>query len=133
MGLHAVWPFKPGAAGGKVSRILLGIMLIAALFSMWVENTATAAVLIPVALTVASQVPDPKKAKGLLILLVMGIAYSASLGGMVTVMGSGSNAVAAGFLQESPLYFRGLDGLRCAGFLVVISGDLVVATQTDQS
>ena len=88
------------AAGGKVSLILLGIMLIAGLFSMWVENTATAAVLIPVALTVASQVPDPSKAKGLLILLVMGIAYSASLGGMATVMGAGSNAVAAGFLTE---------------------------------
>jgi sodium-dependent dicarboxylate transporter 2/3/5 len=87
-------------AGGKVSRILLAIMLIAGLFSMWVENTATAAVLIPVALTVASQVPDPKKAGGLLILLVMGIAYSASLGGMATVMGAGSNAVAAGFLAE---------------------------------
>ncbi len=87
-------------AGGKVSRILLAIMLIAGLFSMWVENTATAAVLIPVALTVASQVPDPQKAKGLLILLVMGIAYSASLGGMATVMGAGSNAVAAGFLGE---------------------------------
>jgi sodium-dependent dicarboxylate transporter 2/3/5 len=53
-----------------------------------------------VALTVASQVPDPKKARGLLILLVMGIAYSASLGGMATVMGAGSNAVAAGFLAE---------------------------------
>jgi solute carrier family 13 (sodium-dependent dicarboxylate transporter), member 2/3/5 len=87
-------------AGGRVPQILLGIMLIAGLFSMWVENTATAAVLIPVALTVASQVPDPGKAKGLLILLVMGIAYSASLGGMATVMGAGSNAVAAGFLQE---------------------------------
>ena len=35
-----------------------------------------------------------------LILLVMGIAYSASLGGMATVMGAGSNAVAAGFLAE---------------------------------
>lgn len=88
------------AAGGRVSRILLGIMLIAGLFSMWVENTATAAVLIPVALTVASQVPDPQKAKGLLILLVLGIAYSASLGGMATIMGAGSNAVAAGFLNE---------------------------------
>ena len=87
-------------AGGRVPYVLLGIMLIAGLFSMWVENTATAAVLIPVALTVASQVPDPDKAKGLLILLVMGIAYSASLGGMATVMGAGSNAVAAGFLQE---------------------------------
>ncbi|MDX1615346.1 MAG: DASS family sodium-coupled anion symporter [Candidatus Promineifilaceae bacterium] len=85
---------------GQVSRLLLGMMLIAAIFSMWVENTATAAVLLPVALTVAKQVPDPKKAKGLLILLVLGIAYSASLGGMVTVMGAASNAVAAGFLQQ---------------------------------
>ncbi|MGW8319554.1 MAG: DASS family sodium-coupled anion symporter [Candidatus Promineifilaceae bacterium] len=88
------------ASGGRVSRLLLGMMLIAALFSMWVENTATAAVLVPVALTVASQVPDPQRAKGLLILLVLGIAYSASLGGMATVMGAASNAVAAGFLQE---------------------------------
>ncbi len=87
-------------SGGKISRLLLGMMLIAAGFSMWVENTATAAVLIPVALTIASQVPDPKKAKGLLVMLVIGIAYSASLGGMATIMGSGSNAVAAGFLQE---------------------------------
>lgn len=86
--------------GGRIPQILLGLMLIAAGFSMWVENTATAAVLIPVALTVAAQVPDPQKAKGFLILLVIGIAYSASLGGMATVMGAGSNAVAAGFLTE---------------------------------
>jgi solute carrier family 13 (sodium-dependent dicarboxylate transporter), member 2/3/5 len=88
------------ATGGRISHLLLGMMLIAALFSMWVENTATAAVLLPVALTVAKQVPDRKNAKNLLILLVLGIAYSASLGGMVTVMGAASNAVAVGFLQQ---------------------------------
>ena len=88
------------ASGGRIPTLLLGIMAIAAFFSMWVENTATAAVLIPVALTVAKQVPDPKTAKRLLVLLVMGIAYAASVGGMVTLMGSSSNAVAAGFLQQ---------------------------------
>jgi sodium-dependent dicarboxylate transporter 2/3/5 len=108
------------AAGGKVSRILLAIMLIAGLFSMWVENTATAAVLIPVALTVASQVPNPKKAEGLLILLVMGIAYSASLGGMATVMGAGSNAVAAGFLSEiGPFTFTDWMIYGVPGFLLL--------------
>jgi sodium-dependent dicarboxylate transporter 2/3/5 len=56
--------------------------------------------LIPVALTIARQLPDPKKARQLLVLLVLGIAYSASLGGMVTIMGSASNAVAAGFLAQ---------------------------------
>lgn len=88
------------ASGGRISTLLLGIMGIAAFFSMWVENTATAAVLIPVALTVAKQVPEPKTAKRLLVLLVLGIAYAASVGGMATLMGASSNAVAAGFLQQ---------------------------------
>jgi solute carrier family 13 (sodium-dependent dicarboxylate transporter), member 2/3/5 len=88
------------ASGGGVPRLLLGLMGVAAGLSMWVENTATAAVLIPVALTISRQVPDPEKARPLLVLLVLGIAYSASLGGMVTVMGAASNAVASGFLAE---------------------------------
>jgi sodium-dependent dicarboxylate transporter 2/3/5 len=67
---------------------------------MWVENTATAAMLIPVAMTIARQVEDPDQASGLLTLLVLGLAYSASVGGMATVMGSASNAVAFGFLSE---------------------------------
>jgi sodium-dependent dicarboxylate transporter 2/3/5 len=87
-------------SGGGVSTLLLGLMGIAAVLSMWVENTATAAVLIPVALTISRQVPDPKKARGLLVILVLGIAYSASLGGMTTIMGSASNAVASGFLAQ---------------------------------
>ncbi len=88
------------ASGGAVPLLLLGLMGVAAVLSMWVENTATAAVLIPVALTISRQVPDPEKARPLLVLLVLGIAYSASLGGMVTVMGAASNAVASGFLAE---------------------------------
>jgi sodium-dependent dicarboxylate transporter 2/3/5 len=88
------------ASGGGVPRLLLGLMGIAAVLSMWVENTATAAVLIPVALTISKQIGDPKKAQGLLVLLVLGIAYSASLGGMVTIMGAASNAVASGFLTR---------------------------------
>jgi len=87
-------------SGGGTLQVLLGIMGVAAFFSMWVENTATAAVLIPVAMTISRQVPDPKKARGFLILLVLGIAYSASLGGMVTIMGSASNAVASDFLSQ---------------------------------
>jgi len=85
---------------GNVKRLLLNLMGIAALFSMWVENTATAAVLIPVALSVSRRVSDPDEAKSLLSWLVLGIAYSASLGGMVTIMGSASNAVASGFLAQ---------------------------------
>ncbi len=88
------------ASGGNIKKLLLGIMGIASMLSMWVENTATAAVLIPVALTISRGVQDVKKAREVLTLLVLGIAYSASLGGMVTIMGSASNAVASGFLAE---------------------------------
>ncbi len=88
------------ASGGGVPQLLLGMMAIAALLSMWVENTATAAVLIPVALTISRHVSDREQARSLLLLLVLGIAYSASVGGMATIMGAASNAVASGFLAQ---------------------------------
>ncbi|HUS77608.1 MAG TPA: DASS family sodium-coupled anion symporter [Patescibacteria group bacterium] len=108
------------ASGGSVNRILLGMMGIAALLSMWMENTATAAVLIPVALTIANQVKDRESAQEITVLLVLGIAYAASLGGMVTVTGSASNAVAAGFLTEIKVWTF-LDWVRYGlpAFLVV--------------
>ena len=88
------------ASGGGVPAVLFGLMSIAALISMWVENTATAAMLIPVAMTLSRQVEDPIVARSFLVLLVLGIAYSASLGGMATIMGAASNAVASGLLAD---------------------------------
>lgn len=88
------------ASGGGVKMVLLGLMSLAALFSMWIENTATAAMLIPVAMTISSQVENPDDARGLLKLLVFGLAYSASLGGMVTIMGAAPNAVASSLLAQ---------------------------------
>ena len=67
---------------------------------MFVLNTATAAVLIPVAITIAQRVQPREKATRTLQLLVLGIAYSASIGGMGTVMGSGENAIAGGLLAQ---------------------------------
>lgn len=87
-------------SGGGTRALLFGLMSIAALFSMWVGNTATAAMLIPVALTIAKQVPDKDDARSLLTLLALGLAYSASLGGMGTILGGAANAVASGFLAE---------------------------------
>lgn len=92
--------FTTAASGGDVGRVLLGLMAVAAFFSMWVENTATAAILIPVAMTIARQVPDARNASRFLVLLVLGIAYSASLGGMTTIMGSAANAVASEYLSQ---------------------------------
>jgi len=88
------------ASGGGTGKLLFGIMGISALFSMWVGNTATAAMLIPVAITISKQAPDKKAAAILLGMLALGVAYSASLGGMVTILGAAANAVASGFLAN---------------------------------
>lgn len=84
---------------GSLPRLLLNIMVMTTLLSMWVLNTATTAVLIPVALTIAQHVAQPEQARRTVSVLVVGIAYSASLGGMATVVGSGENAIAAGYLN----------------------------------
>ncbi|MCC6453406.1 MAG: DASS family sodium-coupled anion symporter [Caldilineaceae bacterium] len=85
---------------GNVGRLLMGLMWIAAILSMWVLNTATAAVLIPVAITIAQRVQPQEKAARVLEVLVLGIAMGASIGGMGTIMGSGENAIASGLLDQ---------------------------------
>lgn len=85
---------------GQFNRLLLLLMIITSLLSMWVLNTATAAVLLPVALTIAQRVQRPEDAKPALTILLLGIAYSASLGGMATIMGGGENAIASGLLSQ---------------------------------
>lgn len=85
---------------GNVGKLLQGLMWVAALLSMWVLNTATAAVLIPVAITIAQRVQPQEKAARVLEMLVMGIAIATSIGGMGTIMGSGENAIASGLLNQ---------------------------------
>ncbi len=85
---------------GNLSRLLFGLMTATGLLSMWVLNTATAAVLIPVAMTIAQHVEPAEKAARVLQLLILGIAYSASIGAIGTLMGSGENAIAGGLLGQ---------------------------------
>jgi len=86
---------------GRFDLLLLGLMLITGGLSMFVLNTATAAVLIPVAITIAQQFPRPEDGRKALIVLLLGIAHSSSLGGLATIMGSGENAIASGLLAQS--------------------------------
>ncbi len=101
LALHAIV-----LSGGQFSLLLLGIMAITGGLSMFVLNTATAAVLIPVAITIAQQVPHPEEGRRALKVLLLAIAYSASLGAIATIMGSGENAIASGLLaQVQPMGF----------------------------
>lgn len=87
--------------GTKPSRILLGTMLTAYLISMWISNTATVMMLISAILAIIVQTEkhfkeehhSHKMATGLLL----GLAYSASIGGMATLVGTPTNMI---FLRE---------------------------------
>lgn len=70
-------------------RLLLGFMATAALLSMWISNTATTLMLLPVALAVIHQAKDRKLASP----LMLGIAYAASIGGVGTPIGTPTNLI----------------------------------------
>ncbi len=70
-------------------RVLWGFVLASGLLSMWISNTATVLVLTPVALAILGDKPDPKVAAP----LILAIAYSASVGGMGTPIGTPPNLI----------------------------------------
>lgn len=108
-------------SGGNFRRLVLGLMLIAGLLSMWVLNTATTAVLIPVAITIAQRIQRQEVAQRALTLLILCIAYSSSIGAVATIMGSGENAIASGLLSEhSPTGFGFLDWMKYGLPIVMI-------------
>ena len=95
LALHAIV-----RSDGRFGPLLFGIMAITGGLSMFVLNTATAAVLIPVAITIAQQVPRPEDGRKALAVLILAIGYSSSIGAIATIMGSGENAIASGLLEQ---------------------------------
>jgi len=84
--------------GGGPKRTLLGFMLATALLSMWISNTATAMMMIPIASAVLVRwdgMFESGQARALSIALLLGIAYAASVGGMATLVGTPPNLVFA--------------------------------------
>ncbi|MYC95182.1 MAG: DASS family sodium-coupled anion symporter [Caldilineaceae bacterium SB0661_bin_32] len=95
LALHAIVSSR-----GRFGPLLLALMAITGGLSMFVLNTATAAVLIPVAITIAQQVPRPEDGRKALAVLILAIGYSSSIGAIATIMGSGENAIASGLLGQ---------------------------------
>jgi sodium-dependent dicarboxylate transporter 2/3/5 len=84
--------------GGR--RAVLGVMVATAAISMWISNTATAAMMYPIALAVGAMFGDDRGARETRTALMLGVAYAASIGGMATLLGTPPNLVFAGAARE---------------------------------
>ena len=81
------------AVGGSPARIVLGFMVAAAFLSMWISNTATAVMMVPIGLAIVLQVEERlgAEARNFTVALMLGIAYGCSLGGLTTLVGTPPN------------------------------------------
>jgi sodium-dependent dicarboxylate transporter 2/3/5 len=88
------------AVGLSGHRVVLGIMLATGCISMWISNTATAAMMYPIALAIGALFPADQGGGNTRTSLMLGVAYAASIGGMATVIGTPPNLVVAGAIKE---------------------------------
>ena len=91
--------------GTNVNKIILGFMVATAFLSMWISNTATSVMMLPIGMAIIAQlkdnpatIEDENKIFGKALML--GIAYSASIGGIATLIGTPPNLVFAGVIEE---------------------------------
>lgn len=96
------------AVGTNPVRVIGGFMIATAFLSMWVSNTATTVMMLPIGLSVLALVLDDAEenltgagASNFAVCLMLSIAYAASIGSLATLIGTPPNLFMAGFLQET--------------------------------
>ena len=91
--------------GTSPGSIIAGFMFATAFLSMWISNTATTIMMYAVGISVigfiAQKTPDKSMVRNFGVALMLGIAYSASIGGVGTLIGTPPNALLASFLQST--------------------------------
>jgi sodium-dependent dicarboxylate transporter 2/3/5 len=94
-------------AGGNGRSLVGGFMLASAVISMWVMNTSTTMMLLPIAVSIITVIHnsvaglDEKAKQDFQYSLLLGVAYGATIGGMATLVGTAPNALLAAFMQEN--------------------------------
>lgn len=93
--------------GGSGRSLIGGFMLVSALLSMWVMNTSTTMMLLPIALSIIIVIKNSvkhlneKEKNDFQYALLLGLAYAASMGGMSTLVGTAPNAMMAAFMLDT--------------------------------
>jgi len=93
--------------GGNGRSLVGGFMFASAIISMWVMNTSTTMMLLPIAISIITVIHntvdglDDKAKRDFQYSLLLGVAYGATIGGMATLVGTAPNAMFAAFMQES--------------------------------
>ncbi len=93
--------------GSNGRSLVGGFMLASAIISMWVMNSSTTMMLLPIAISIIAVIHnsvdelDDKARSDFQYALLLGVAYGATIGGMATLVGTAPNAMLAAFMQES--------------------------------
>ena len=88
-------------------RLIGGFMLVCAMLSMWMTNTSTTMMLLPIVLSIIGVIRDnvpelsDQARQDFQIAMLLGLAYSASIGGLATLIGTPPNALLVGFMAEN--------------------------------
>ncbi len=96
-----------GAVGTSGRALVGGFMLAGGLVSMWISNTSTTMMLLPIVVSVVSVINEtsphltPIQRRNFALSMMLGLAYGATIGGMSTLVGTPPNALMAGFMQET--------------------------------
>jgi sodium-dependent dicarboxylate transporter 2/3/5 len=89
------------AVGTRPANLILGFMLVTAFISMWVSNTATVVMMLPMATSVTALARGGPQGRPFEVALLLGVAYAASIGGIGTLIGTPPNALLAAFMSET--------------------------------
>jgi sodium-dependent dicarboxylate transporter 2/3/5 len=92
------------AIGKRADFMVLGFMIASAFLSMWISNTATSVMMLPIGLAIISKMEDEfgeKRTHTLSLAIMLGIAYGASIGGVSTLVGTPTNLAFVRIFQET--------------------------------
>lgn len=110
--------------GTSPKRLILGFMIATGFLSMWVSNTATAVVMLPIGMSVlqltADVVGGMRKQAKFATALMLAIAYSASIGSLGTLIGTPPNALLAGYMSEAHGYTIGFAQWMMVGMPIAV-------------